>query len=85
MGDADVRDSVDRVLAVLRDAGRAESTVRRQRLPGILSAALLIQPHRPLPGLLVIFPLCRHPTVSLASSKPPGIPVRFNQPCKTSR
>ncbi len=29
MGEADVRDSVGRVVAVLRDAGRAEVTVRR--------------------------------------------------------
>ena len=32
MGEADVRDSVGRVLAVLRGAGRAEGTVRRQRV-----------------------------------------------------
>jgi integrase/recombinase XerD len=32
MGEADVRDSVGRVLAVLREAGRAESTVRRQQV-----------------------------------------------------
>ena len=32
MGEADVRDSVGRVLAVLRDAGRAEGTVRRQQV-----------------------------------------------------
>jgi hypothetical protein len=32
MGEADVRDAVDRVLAVLRDAGRAEYTVRRQQV-----------------------------------------------------
>ena len=31
MGEADVRDCVGRVLAVLRDAGRAEGTVRRQQ------------------------------------------------------
>jgi integrase/recombinase XerD len=31
MGEADVRDSVGRVLAVLRDAGRAEGTVRRHQ------------------------------------------------------
>jgi integrase/recombinase XerD len=31
MGGADVRDSVGRVLAALRDAGRAEGTVRRQQ------------------------------------------------------
>lgn len=31
MGEADVRDSVDRVVAVFREAGRAESTVRRHR------------------------------------------------------
>ena len=31
MGEADVRDSVDRVLAALRDAGRAEGTVRRHQ------------------------------------------------------
>jgi integrase/recombinase XerD len=31
MGDADVRDSVGRVVAVLRDAGRAEVSVRRQQ------------------------------------------------------
>jgi integrase/recombinase XerD len=31
MGGVDVRDSVGRVLAALRDAGRAESTVRRQQ------------------------------------------------------
>ena len=32
MGEADVRDSVDRVLAVLREAGRAEGTVRRHQV-----------------------------------------------------
>jgi integrase/recombinase XerD len=32
MGEADVRDSVGCVLAVLRDAGRAEDTVRRQQV-----------------------------------------------------
>ena len=32
MGEADVRVSVSRVLAVLRGAGRAEGTVRRQRV-----------------------------------------------------
>jgi hypothetical protein len=31
MGEADVRDPVGRVLAVLRDAGRAEGTVRSHR------------------------------------------------------
>ena len=31
MGEADVTDSVGRVLAVLRDAGRAEGTVHRQQ------------------------------------------------------
>ena len=31
MGEAGVKDSVGRVLAVLRDAGRAEDTVRRQQ------------------------------------------------------
>jgi integrase/recombinase XerD len=31
MGETGVRDSVDRVVAVLRDAGRAEDTVRRQQ------------------------------------------------------
>ncbi len=31
MGEGDVRDSVGRVLAVLRDAGRTEGTVRRQQ------------------------------------------------------
>ena len=32
MGEADVRVSVGRVLAVLRGAGRAEDTVRRQQV-----------------------------------------------------
>ena len=32
MGEVDVKDSVGRVLAVLRDAGRAEGTVRRQQV-----------------------------------------------------
>ncbi|MGH3448846.1 MAG: site-specific integrase [Nocardioidaceae bacterium] len=32
MEEADVRDSVDRVLAVLREAGRSEGTVRRHRV-----------------------------------------------------
>ena len=32
MGDADVRAAVSRVLAVLREAGRAEDTVRRQQI-----------------------------------------------------
>ena len=32
MGEADVRDCVSRVLAVLREAGRAEGTVRRQQV-----------------------------------------------------
>ena len=32
MGEADVRDSVGRVLGVLREAGRAEGTVRRHRV-----------------------------------------------------
>jgi integrase len=32
MGEAAIRDGVDRVLAVLRDAGRAEDTVRRQHV-----------------------------------------------------
>jgi hypothetical protein len=31
VGEADVTDAVVRVLAVLRDAGRAEGTVRRQQ------------------------------------------------------
>ena len=32
MGEADVRDAAGRVLAVLRDAGRAECTVRAYRV-----------------------------------------------------
>ncbi len=36
MGETDVRDSVGRVLAALRDAGRTEGTVRRQQ--GVLEA-----------------------------------------------
>jgi hypothetical protein len=32
MGEADVRDAVGRVLAALREAGRAEGTIRRQQV-----------------------------------------------------
>ncbi len=32
MGEADVRDAVGRVVAMLRDAGRSEETVRQQRV-----------------------------------------------------
>jgi integrase/recombinase XerD len=43
MGGADVRDAAGRVLAVLRDAGRAESTVRSHRVVLDRFAAFLVE------------------------------------------
>ncbi len=41
VGEADVRDAVDRVVAVLRDAGRSEGTVRRHQAVADRFAAFL--------------------------------------------
>jgi len=43
MGEADVRDAAGRVLAVLRDAGRAECTVRAYRVVLDRFAAFLVE------------------------------------------